>query len=306
MLKSWAVVVMALGALTVPAHAQSGGAQCTLFGNEASDEGELFYRLNPTTGVGSLIGDPGQAVTGMAFHPATGVLYASTALISIAGSTLPTCHLITIDPHTGNGTDIGSFGLADIGNEGCTLADLTFDPVSNILYGWRARSEGDLYTVNLQTGAATKVGESGLSGLFGGGLAFGPGGKLFLAAEGTEGPLRTVDESTGLPIGSVTLTGYGKNVSIAALAYAGGPFLYGVTRKDGDLIRINATTGEIETIGPAASDSASIDALAFLCPIGAAAPAASARTLVFLFLALTAVGIWYNHSRQRRGPNVAA
>jgi Repeat of unknown function (DUF6923) len=302
MLKSSVVAVVVLGALALPAHAQTSA--CKLFGNEASDEGKQFYRLNPTTGVGSVIGDPGQAVTGLAFHPVTGVLYGSTATTDIAGSTLDICHLITIDPLTGNGTDIGSFGLSDTSNEGCTLADLTFDPTTNILYGWRSRREGDLYTVNLQTGAATKVGESGLSGLEGGGLAFGPGGKLFLAAEGTEGKLRTINKATGLPIASVDLTGYGKSASIAALAYAGGGFLFGVTRKDGDLIRINATTGEIETIGPAANDDAAIDALAFQCA-GISAPATSARTLVLLALGLMTFGTWHRSRRRRRGSRAA-
>ena len=301
MLRSSVVTVVVLGALTLPAHAQTGGTACRLFGNEASDEDKQFYRLDLATGAGSVIGDPGQAVTGLAFHPVTGVLYGSTAIIDIAGSTLDVCHLITIDPLTGKGTDIGSFGLSDEADEGCTLADLTFDPATNTLYGWRSRREGDLYTVNLQTGAATKVGESGLSNLEGGGLAFGPGGKLFLAAEGTEGKLRTINKTTGLPIDSVDLTGYGKSASIAALAYDGGSFLYGVTRKDGDLIRINPNTGEIETIGPAASEQAAIDALAFQCPVaGTPAPATSARTLVLLALALMAVGTWHR-SRRRRG-----
>lgn len=304
MLKSAVVTVVVLGALMLPAHAQTSGMACRLFGNEAADEDEQFYRLDPATGVGSHIGDPGQAVTGLAFHPVTGVLYGSTAIISIAGSTLPTCHLITIDPLTGNGTDIGSFGLS---SPPCTLADLTFDPATNILYGWGAGSDGDLYTVNLQTGAATEVGESGLSSLQGGGLTFGPGGKLFLAAESTEGKLRTIDKTTGLPVDSVVLTGYGKSASIAALAYDGSAFLYGVTRKDGDLIRINPNTGEIETIGPAASEQAAIDALAFQCPVtGIFAPATSAPTLVLLALALMAIGTWHHGSRRRRRGSTAA
>jgi hypothetical protein len=207
--------------------------------------------------------------------------------------------LITIDPVTGDGTDIGSFGLANLTDEGNTLADLTFDPATHVLYGWRARGEGDLYTVNLQTGAATKVGESGLSDLFGGGLAFGPKGELFLAAEGTEGKLRTIDKNTGLPIDSVDLTGYGSESSIAALAYDGYFFLYGVTRKDGDLIRINPDTGEIETIGPAADTDVSIDALAFNNACGRSAPATSWQSLVVMALGLTVLGMWLSRTRHR-------
>ena len=74
-------------------------------------------------------------------------------MIDIPVSTIDTGHLITIDPTTGDGTDVGSFGLIGMLGEGITLADLTFDPATGVLYGWRAGLAGDLYTVNLNSGA---------------------------------------------------------------------------------------------------------------------------------------------------------
>ena len=57
-------------------HAQdsSPGLSCRLFGSEAADEQRGFWELNPSTGEGVLIGEPGQGVTGLAFRPSTGIL----------------------------------------------------------------------------------------------------------------------------------------------------------------------------------------------------------------------------------------
>ena len=294
-MKRVALIAVPVLALACASVAQADPI-CRLFGAEAADEDRGFWELNPLTGAGVEIGDPGQAVTALAFQPSTGILYGATAVIDVPPSSIDPGHLITIDPSTGIGTDVGSFGLTSLPNEGITLADLTFDPATGVLYGWRANGEGDLYTVDLTTGTATKVGESGLSGLTGGGLTFGPGGKLFFAGEGTSGLLRVIDKTTGLPIDSVSLSGYAGPfiaANIAALTYDGGQFLYGVTRKAGDLIRIDPTTGAIETIGPAASEDAAIDGLAFdaSCFPPAAAPAASAIGLLVLVLAVLTLGV---------------
>jgi hypothetical protein len=296
------LVVVALVSLTGAVHAQTDGAGfCTLFGNDAADEGRLFYVIDPQTGDGTIIGDPGQAVTGMAFHPSTGVLYGSTAVIDVnspSSSSIDPGHLITINPLNGDGTDIGSFGLAGGGN---TLADLAFDPATGVLYGWRAGDSGDLYTVNLQSGAATLVGESGLSDLSGGGLEFVPGIGLVAAIEGTDTQLRIIDKNTGLPIGQIALTGYGdEGEPIAALTWDGRAFLYGVTRKDGNLIRIDPKTGETVIIGEAAgNEEAAIDALAFSA-CGSPAPAMNWAALMFVSLGLAAVGAWQMRRRRQR------
>jgi hypothetical protein len=295
-LKVSIIALAALTSLTAPAYAQST-VPCILFGSEAADEGRGFWSIDPATGEGTLIGDPGQAITGLAFHPFTGVLYGATANIDVnspTSSTIDPGHLVTIDPVTGVATDIGGFGFS-------TLADLAFDPATGTLYGWRSGNDGDLYTVNLMTGMATLVGESGLSDLSGGGIEFGPDGELYVAVEDAGGPLRTVNKLTGLPFGSIDLTGYDdEDASIAALTLDSAGFFYGVTRKNGDLIRINPSTGEIRTIGPAAGDDAAIDGLAFPSPCGTGAPAASSGVLLIIFAGLAAIGTWQIARRRNR------
>src|SRR5262249_40882173 len=124
------------------------------------------YILNPANGaVVQTLGSIGFSVTGLAVHPLTGVLYGSTGN---ASSNAPGS-LIRIDKATGAGTLIGSFRFP-----GQTMADLTFTS-DGTLYGWlpfkTSVNSEDLYTINLTTGAATKVGESSLPGGNGDGLA---------------------------------------------------------------------------------------------------------------------------------------
>src|SRR5204862_4627996 len=108
----------------------------------------------------STVGPIGFAVTGLAVHPATGVLYGATS----TGATAPGS-LLTISKTTGAGTLVGSFGLG-----GFPLPDLTFTS-DGTLYGW-ARVPNALHRVNLVTGKATRVGNFTLFGNFPGlGLA---------------------------------------------------------------------------------------------------------------------------------------
>src|SRR6202011_484153 len=114
-----------------------------------------LYLVNPTTAATTLIGPlvdtlgNGYGMTGMAFQPGTNVLYGATS----ANSPTAPSHLVTIDRTTALVTDIGSFGLGS-----GTMADITFDRTTGILYGAHSNGDGWLYTINLATGAATKVG----------------------------------------------------------------------------------------------------------------------------------------------------
>jgi Repeat of unknown function (DUF6923) len=277
--------------------------QCTLYGSDAADEFRNLWLIDPARGFGQVVGDMGAEITGIAFHPFTGVLYGVTATIQLPPQNFSPGDLVTIDPLTGVATLVGSLGLDDLSDEGPTLADIAFDPTTGVLYGWRARRSGDLYTVDLETGAATLVGESGLSNTNGQGLTFGPGGKLYYAGEGTQGLLRTIDKNTGLPNGSVQLTGYAGNENIPALAFDG-QTIFGVAGTGGDLITINPVTGVITTIGPIASGDVpgnSIDGIAFACPRRpSSVPAMSAVGLACLAAALLALGAYAVALRARR------
>src|SRR5579885_3417804 len=145
-------------------------------GNPATN----LYVLDPATGaVVRTVGPIGFAVTGMAFDPLTGVLYGVSAP---RGTN--TRQLITINPATGAGTLIGPLGVV--------MDDIAFEG-DGTLFGWSGRISGsDLYRINLTTGAATKVGEAGITDV-GVGFTINPSGTPYLAAAGASGALDTVN-----------------------------------------------------------------------------------------------------------------
>ena len=265
----------------------------TLYGTVAANQPtSSLYILNPTTGaVASTVGPIGFAVTGLAIHPTTGILYGS---VSNNSANSPGS-LITINKTTGQGTLVGSYGIG-----GQTMADLTFTS-DGTLYGWLEAGTDALFTINLTTGAATLVGDPGLS-TFGSGLAAGPGDVLYYAGDGGNGPLRTVNRTTGAVTTIATLSNSPapQGESIAALAFNGGT-LYGVhlntgvTPRVSTLITINTATGVINSIGVSVS---ALDAIVFdgsappppstqLQPV----PASTPWTLAALAL-LLAMGAW--------------
>jgi hypothetical protein len=204
----------------------------------------------------STVGPIGFAVTGLAFDPLTGMLYGSTSRRQ--GSVQTPGALIRIDVNTGAGTLVGPYG---IGTE--TMADISFRS-NGTLYGWLEPNADDLHTINKLTGAATLIGEAGIS-TAGSGLAFNSSDTLYFTGEGAVGvPLRTVDPDTGLTTVAATLSGYtGDGSFINALAFSDADLLYGVAggaRGPTDLIIIDTTNGAITTLGPTAPN---LDAIAF-------------------------------------------
>ena len=122
----------------------------TLYGATFSE----LLRLNPDTGAGVVIGGIGFTTNGLAVA-SDGTIYAGTT----AGE------LIRINPVTGAGTLVGNFG------GGLTSSgDLAFDS-NDVLYG-ALQSGGNVVLAQLDrnTGAATTIGPTGLSTLYG--LAF--------------------------------------------------------------------------------------------------------------------------------------
>jgi hypothetical protein len=236
-----------LCALAVPAAGQ------TLYGAVgAGQTTSNLFTLNTSTGaLATTIGPIGFGITGLAFHPTTGVLYGSTNHNSGASPD----NLITINTTTGAGTVVGPFG------SGCRVADLTFTS-DGTLYGWCEPGTDDLVTINLATGAATVVGDSGLS-TFGSGIAANSSNVLYFSGEGDTGNLYTISRTTGLPTSSVLLNG-STDAPFSALAFDGSGVLYGCYGGDGSSARqlatINTTTGAITVIGPSVNN---MDAIAF-------------------------------------------
>jgi hypothetical protein len=195
------------------------------------------------------------AMTGMAFHPTSGVLYGSTSNQSPTSSG----YLVTIDPLTGLVTPIGSFGVAS------TMADVTF--VGTTMYGMQAAGSHVLHTVDLLTGAATATADGGTSEYGGGGLAHDTGGVMFLTPDSITSPpgsLYTIDTAgnrnlIGALSGAPILVN-GVSMVINAMD-TDGSTLYGINGQGAThLVTINSATGEITDIGrlPDRSDALAI------------------------------------------------
>ncbi len=230
--------------LSAPAHAQlylSGG-------------NFILYQVDPTNGNAAPIGFTGvppfgsppnvQPLFGMAFSP-SGTLY---GIPETPGPT-PT-QLWTVDPHA-TVTSIGNTAVATVvGSLGIGTSQATglaFSP-GGTLYSTatNANGSGELLTVNSSTGAASVVGNLGVSQDQ---LAFAPDGTLFLAytesvtGSGEDvGGLATVDPVTGLatPVGSIGFD------DVFGLAFLGDTLIGDATVSGddtGQLIDINTTTG---------------------------------------------------------------
>jgi Ca2+-binding RTX toxin-like protein len=227
----------------LPAAAPAAPSQ-TLYGADGSGGNPSnLYEIDRNSGaVVRTIGPIGFSVTGLAIHPETAELYGSTggADPNDPGST------IKIDKASGDGTLIGDqipatqFGAADI----------TFTS-DGTLYGWSEESD-DLVTINVASGAATVVGDSGES-TAGSGLSASPADTLFFTGFNDNGDLSTVSRTTGLLTTVATLDGTVGD-AINALAFDDGGTLLGSRRLnnqiDRDLIRINTSSGDVTSLGP--------------------------------------------------------
>jgi hypothetical protein len=279
-------VILSGSALAAVLYAADGAA-----GHPSS-----LVTLDQNTGaVVSTVGPIGFAVTGLAVHPATGILYGST---SLGDGTAPGS-LLTISKTTGAGTLVGSFGLG-----GFPLPDLTFTS-DGTLYGW-ARLPNALHRVNLVTGKATRVGNFNLGTNFAGlGLAAAANG-LVLGTVG-RGPLFKVDPSTGTAL-AFTATDWARPASgFGALAFGPGAVLYGIgpTGEGAELgtflVKIDLPGGHVTELGPTIAQG---DAIAFDPPVVPAidlpnsVPTLSELAFGSMALLLTAVAL-YRIRRQR-------
>ena len=163
-----------------------------------------------------------------------------------------------------------------------TAADITFG-ADGTLYGWLEASTDDLVTIDLVTGAATVVGDSGMS-TAGSGLA-GSVNPVILAGEGDDGCVSLIDTGTGAVTDPCVLTlDSAFDGEIAALDFDAGGILYGADLTDAggsnprpaQLVTINTATGAITVVGDTVE---ALDAIAFgLAPAPAASTLPNAAT----------------------------
>lgn len=166
------------------------GAQA-LYGTVGAGGGtSRLIQLDPTTGAQiASIGPIGYLVNGMAWDQSTGTMYGTT---STNDSVFPN-GLITIDLTTGAGTPIGSGAGQLVNIPAC-------DAAGN-LYGWTEDSD-DAVAWDKGAGTITVLGDSGL-GTLETGLAFSPGGTLYLVNSGddpgTDATIYSINTGTGMP-----------------------------------------------------------------------------------------------------------
>jgi hypothetical protein len=238
----------------------------TLYGaSAAGDTGEL-YILNPATG--AMIQEVGPLndsfnvnypITGLAFHPLTGVLYGSTG----NNPTATAAKLVAINPASGLVTVIGSFNAGPVNPSGtpATMADIAFDSAGN-LFGIGSIGGPQLYSINIGTGQATVIGSTGLTSTSGGGLVISAAGIFY--GTPTASRFGTYNSGTGIfanianptkPVGG----GYG------ALDFDENGTLFGLNVGAGSpppthLVTIDPATGLVTDLG---ASVASLDAVAF-------------------------------------------
>jgi Ca2+-binding RTX toxin-like protein len=257
-----ASLIACVGAL--PAVAQGAKKTQVLYGANGAGGGNQnpppgpVHLLELDRGSGKVdrkIGKIGFAVTGLAIHPKTKQLYGVTGQQdeNAPGS------LIKINKATGKGKLIGD----EIEGDDRGAADITFTN-DGTLYGWSEESD-DLVTINITTGAATIVGESG-EGTAGSGLSADSADRLFFAGDNDNGPLRTVDPETGSLTDLDTLDGTVGD-SIGALAFDRKDRLFGARKTDAararDLIRIDTESAHVSSVGDTIDG---LDALEFSEP----------------------------------------
>lgn len=293
MRRTWLIMVLAVGSLVVlPAWALAA----ILYGADGAqgNVGNLLI-LNQANGtVTSTVGPIGFALTGLAVHPVTGVMYGSTARLD---PTAPGA-LIQVNKATGQGTLIGSFNVPDH-----TMADLTFGP-DGTLYGWAEASLDDLHTINLATGQATRVGESGVGfNTRGSGIAANAAA-IFLAGDEGAGRFHRVDRTTGVAT-PVAFLNWRPRGAIAAMSFApnGVLFAAGLPIDSGPiLLTINPATGHVTEIGPTASflDAIAFDPPSFPAPPPAPVPTLSGLMFVMMAVLLGATALYHVRRRAAR------
>jgi sugar lactone lactonase YvrE len=272
------------------------------YANEAtSGLGGAIYKIELPAGKAVLVaslkvgGRLPIGLTGLAIHPKTGIWYGITAGLS---QNVPRS-LVTVDPRTGTCTIVGD--LREAGT------DIRFDPKGK-LYIWLSEP-ARLGVVDVGTGAATPIGESGYEQTLGGGLAIDRDGTIYVSATNAAGTLDKVDPATGKVSIGPRLTGAPYITSIHSMAFSESGLLYGVNSTigapaKGSLIRIDVTTGKVTEVVPLPNDT---DALAFTPEVQASFfnPSRETMMLIAAFAAGLVLGVVLVLVLRRRSPQSA-
>lgn len=197
-------------------------------GVKDSDTGTTrLFGIDRFTGAATEIGPVGDGLNlsfgGLAINPLTGVMYATGAGNQSTG-------LFTIDKHTGAATLVGlSGGQCCVIPFGFNIYGLGFGNDGTLWANGLTLSNpggpgsSHLYTLNLNTGAATDIGSHGVAAgrqLTYSGLAFRDDGTLL--------SMGSVDAASGGLFAVDTFTGAATSLTGSGIPYGSGPIHFGV------------------------------------------------------------------------------
>jgi photosystem II stability/assembly factor-like uncharacterized protein/sugar lactone lactonase YvrE len=191
--------------------------------------GLSLYTLDPGSGSPKTIGSTGgTTASGMAIHPSTAALYATTAFGSSSTA------VSEFDCQNGSNRVVRTFGVL-------YMPAIAFDRNGRLFGGSRA---GRLYRLNLSTGDTAGIGTT--SGVVYASLAFSPSGKLWASvnpAGAGKDNIYIVDTTTG----NATMVGStGDGASTASIFFGPNGTMYGL--KTGTIITIDTLTGSGKTL----------------------------------------------------------
>ena len=246
----------------------SATAQVLFGATSSGGPGELFILDRSTGGVLQNVGPLNDAnglnypISGLAFHPTTGVLYGSTGNFFAETRAL----FVRIDPTTARVTVIGPFNVGNPTGNPATMADLAFDLSTGQLFGVGSVAGPQLYSINLATGQATVIGDTGLTSTTGGGLAASISGVVY--GTPTAARFGTYDRTTGAFTNIANPDKPAGGGAYAALDFDASGILFGLNSGPGTpppthLVTIDPTTGAVTDHGPSVP---ALDAIAFAIP----------------------------------------
>ncbi len=243
-----------------------GVAPC---GNNTCTVGEFgLYTIDTSTGAGTFVGGlelDVLNVSAIEMNLTSGVLYGTGAIevVDNTGGFTRLIYLFTINTATGQATLLS--GDTGLDQRDGNVTDLSFRNSNNLLFAHfrnRNDSDGELYTIDTSTGAATLKGATGLDQK-GNSIAHSPTDTLYYFGDENDGELYTLSETTGAPTDTGTaldFTGVEPtdcDFVMSALDYNPDTgVLFGVMgasfeRGGGDncLVTVNTTSGVVTEIG---------------------------------------------------------
>ena len=228
----------------------------------------------------------------MDFHPITNVLYAGC----LDDTNVEV--LITIDILTGEGNEVGPLNADGL------LQDLSFRGDGTLFGYFRAKGSNFLATINIDTGEAAFIGNSGLSDE-GNGIGFDKLNKLFLSATGSFPSLYTLNRSTGNAtfITDLTLPPLDEGFTIInsldlnpATNVMFGSLDILLISYDHYLVTIDTSTGVVTNVGETVEG---LEAIAFLSPRVSNIPTMSEYVMAAVGLVLLSISIFALYRRKR-------